>query len=55
MEFKQIFKKEKSPKCPECLGGRLIYDRRLRIWKCSSGWMWCGRKFKGKMEDSPKA
>lgn len=51
LKFEQVIKKNKNPKCPECFGGHLLYDKQSKLWICcreAGGFMWCGRIFKGK-------
>ena len=51
MKFKLIKEKNPNPKCPNCMRGYLVYYKPKKEWICckdGGGWMWCGRRYKGK-------
>ena len=53
MKFELIKKRKLNPKCPDCLGGRLYYDKKSKTWVCcknGGGWMWCGREYNGRQD-----
>lgn len=49
MELELITKKYKDIKCPECMFGKLSYNKKRKTWICCKGFLCCLREYKEKL------